>query len=620
MIMADQDCDGSHIKGLLINFVHHFWPSLLKVPGFLVEFITPIVKCKHGNKSETFFTLPEYKQWQESISNSAAWTIKYYKGLGTSTNTEAKEYFSAIAQHRIPFTYKDEDDDKGIELAFSKKKVDDRKEWLRHFVPGTYLDHKENVNGIRYHDFIHKELILFSMADNVRSIPSVVDGFKPGQRKILFSCLKRNLKLEIKVAQLAGYISEHSAYHHGEISLTGTIINMAQDYVGSNNLNLLLPQGQFGTRLKGGKDAASARYIFTTLSPLTRLLFHQSDDNMLNFLEDDGQSVEPEFYIPIIPLVLVNGSEGIGTGWSTSVPTYNPIDIVNSLKCLIAGQAQTPMKPWFRGFTGEVLSKGKSGFVVRGILVQVDAATLLISELPVGTWTSDYKEFLELLLNGDGEKNPPKIKDFKEHHTDTTVSFTVTLTEEQMQAANTVGLDKMFKMETNVTTSNMVLFDMAGHIKKYETAEAIMDDFYALRVTTYQKRKTWLCEKIFEEFERLENKCRFIECVINDSLKIKNRKKDDLMKDLKEKGFKVYRKSIKAVKATEELDDEDVEQSSMASDYDYLLSMPIWNMTAEKVEKLKAERNMRELELSTLMGKSSTGNLSVQLMFQRICP
>ena len=163
------------------------------------------------------------------------------------------------------------------------------------------MDHR--VEEISLSDFINKELILFSMADNARSIPSAVDGFKPGQRKIIFSCFKRNLKSEIKVAQLAGYVSEHSAYHHGEQSLCTTIVGMAQNYVASNNLPLLEPLGQFGTRLHGGKDAASPRYIFTNLSPLARAVFHPSDDPLLTYLNDDGQDIEPEWYLPVVPMV-----------------------------------------------------------------------------------------------------------------------------------------------------------------------------------------------------------------------------------------------------------------------------------------------------------------------------
>ena len=138
-----------------------------------------------------------------------------------------------------------------------------------------------SVERMLVSEFITKELVLFSVADNVRSIPSVLDGLKPAQRKVLYACFKRNLKGDIKVAQLAGYVSEHAAYHHGEASLTSTMVGMAQNFTGSNNLNLLVPSGQFGTRANGGKDAASARYIFTRLSPATRRLFHPDDDALL---------------------------------------------------------------------------------------------------------------------------------------------------------------------------------------------------------------------------------------------------------------------------------------------------------------------------------------------------
>jgi DNA topoisomerase-2 len=270
MIMTDQDHDGSHIKGLIINLLDHFWPELLKVSGFLHEFITPIVKVTKGGENEknknrqeiSFYTIPEYETWKESHNDGKGWSIKYYKGLGTSTKDDAKKYFSNLRQHKKQFDDLSDNDRSLIDMAFNKKKSDDRKEWLRGYIPGTFMDNSAEV--IKISDFINKELILFSMADNTRSIPSVVDGLKPGLRKILFACFKRNLvKGEIKVAQLSGYVAEHSAYHHGEQSLQSSIVGLAQNFVGSNNINLLEPRGQFGSRLQGGKDSASARYIFT---------------------------------------------------------------------------------------------------------------------------------------------------------------------------------------------------------------------------------------------------------------------------------------------------------------------------------------------------------------------
>jgi len=238
----------------------------------------------------------------------------------------AKEYFSNLDIHEIHFnelssdyiTSSIDDMDEGadaddgaiksgaglIEMAFSKSKVEDRKRWLNRVEKNTFLNYREaQDNGVNYSDFINRELVLFSQYDNIRSIPHLLDGFKPSQRKVLYACFKKKLKSEIKVAQLAGYIGEHSAYHHGDMSLNGTIIGMAQSYCGSNNVNLLYPSGQFGTRRMGGKDHASARYIFTRLEKIARTVFHPDDDPLLNYLNDDGLSIEPDYYMPVIPMV-----------------------------------------------------------------------------------------------------------------------------------------------------------------------------------------------------------------------------------------------------------------------------------------------------------------------------
>ncbi|KAK1306769.1 DNA topoisomerase 2 [Acorus calamus] len=507
MIMTDQDHDGSHIKGLLINFIHSFWPSLLKVPSFMVEFITPIVK-----------------------------------GLGTSTSKEGKEYFSDLDKHKKDFVWADDNDGDAIEMAFSKKKIEARKNWLRHFEPGTYLDQKEKL--IKYSDFVNKELILFSLADLQRSIPSMVDGLKPGQRKILFCSFKRNFVKEAKVAQFSGYVSEHSAYHHGEQSLASTIIGMAQDFVGSNNINLLQPNGQFGTRNQGGKDHASARYIYTCLSPLTRFLFPKDDDILLDYLNEDGQSIEPTWYMPIIPMVLVNGSEGIGTGWSSYIPNYNPRDIVANLKRLLNDEPMHPMDPWYKGFKGliekSVTKDTGVTYTISGIIEEVDETTLRVTELPIRRWTQDYKEFLEALMTGTDKIKEPFIKDYREHNDDVSVHFDVILSEENMNIARQEGLMKKFKLTTTISTSNMHLFDSNGVIKKYDTPDQIQSIDTAVAGATVE------------------------------------------------------------VSGGNEEEMEVVKGGVKASDYEYLLSMSIGTLTLEKVQELCAEKNKLENEVDEL--------------------
>ncbi|GAA5906736.1 DNA topoisomerase 2 [Sporobolomyces salmoneus] len=602
MIMADQDHDGSHIKGLIINFLDYWFPSLLKLPNFLVEFITPIVKVSKNKKEISFFTIPEYEQWKEETSDGRGWKIKYFKGLGTSDASDAKKYFGDMTRHRLPFKTSTAEDRALIDMAFNKKKADDRKEWLRGFVPGTFMNH--NVDQVPISDFINKELILFSMADNIRSIPSVVDGFKPGQRKVLFACFKRKLKAEIKVGQLSGYVSEHSAYHHGDASLQGTIIGLAQDFVGSNNVNILDPNGQFGTRLQGGKDAASARYIFTNVAQITRAVFHPADDEILEYLNDDGQSIEPTWYIPILPMVLVNGSDGIGTGWSSFVPNYNPSDIVDNLKRKIKGEEMESMHPWYRGFRGTIEKGDKEGYKCSGIISRIDDSTVEITELPIRTWTQSYKEMLESWVAGS-EKQPIWVKDYKEYHTDTTVHFIVTLTDKGKEAIEKDGLEKVFKIVGKVNTSNMVCFDPAGKIKKYTTPEEIVSDFYDVRLEYYHKRKRHLVSELELVHDRLSNQARFIQCIIKKEIVLSNRKRADIVAELRKMDFRPFPKVAKAhiaaaVDENGEEEDPDAEAGA-DSDYDYLLSMSLSSLTAEKVAKLLAERDLRHDELEALL-------------------
>lgn len=232
--------DGSHIKGLLINFIWHFWPTLLQPPvdeppdhskgpaPFLSSFATPLLKAtKRGKKGEvlSFYSLSEYQTWRDLVADDVKkWNVKYYKGLGTSTPGEAKEYFAAFDKHYRPFYWSSEEDGELLNMVFDKERASERKDWIL----DTY-DKSVNLavdsaigNRVSYEDFVNKELIHFSQADNIRSIPSVIDGLKPSQRKVLYACFKRNLKSEIKVAQLTGYCAEHTAYHHGEASLQST--------------------------------------------------------------------------------------------------------------------------------------------------------------------------------------------------------------------------------------------------------------------------------------------------------------------------------------------------------------------------------------------------------------
>lgn len=476
--------------------------------------------------------------------------------------------------------------------------------------PGTYLDH--SVSSIPISDFVNKELILFSMADNVRSIPSAIDGLKPGQRKVLFACFKKKLKKEIKVAQLAGYAAEHSAYHHGEQSLTATIVGLAQNFVGSNNINLLDPNGQFGTRLAGGKDAASPRYIFTNIAQITRTIFHPDDDALLNYLTDDGDSIEPFWYLPVLPMILVNGSDGIGTGWSSSIPNFNPRDIVDNLRRRMRNEPMVPMEPWFRGFEGPITSAGKDKYTCSGIYDMPDDSTLKITELPVRMWTQNYKDQLEKWAETTDE-TACMVRDLKEHHTDTTVSFTVTLAGHGKAQIKEHGIEKAFKLTSSIATSNMVAFDVDGKIKKYASAEEILEDFYDLRLDYYHKRKENLLRELNTILDRLSNQARFILAVIEGKLVINKRAKKDIVAQMRREGYKPIPKLNKKADGTAV--DEDAEEEEEVpeavglvgekdSDFDYCLNMTLSTVTKEKLERLLAEKGDYEVKIDDLSKRS----------------
>uniref|UniRef100_A0A9J8CN01 DNA topoisomerase 2 n=1 Tax=Cyprinus carpio carpio TaxID=630221 RepID=A0A9J8CN01_CYPCA len=623
MIMTDQDQDGSHIKGLLINFFHHNWPSLLK-HTFLEEFITPIVKANKNKQEVSFYSIPEFEEWKKHTENYKTWHIKYYKGLGTSTSKEAKEYFADMERHRIMFKYNGTEDDAAITLAFSKKKTDDRKEWLTNFMedrrqrrmhglPEQFL-YGTSTRHLSYNDFINKELILFSNSDNERSIPSLVDGLKPGQRKVLFTCMKRNDKREVKVAQLAGSVAEMSAYHHGEQALMMTIVNLAQNFVGSNNINILQPLGQFGTRINGGKDAASPRYIFTMLSPLAKLLFPAVDSSLLKFLYDDNQKVEPEWYIPIIPMVLVNGAEGIGTGWACKIPNYDPREIVNNINRMLNHQDLLPMLPRYKNFKGAIHELGQNQYLVSGEVSVLDKNTIEITELPVRTWTQAYKEsVLEPMLQGT-DKTPPLINDYKEYHTDTTVKFVVRMTEEKLAQAEAAGLHKVFKLQSSLTCNSMVLFDHMGCLKRYESVQDILKEFFELRLHYYKLRKDWLVGSLGAEAAKLSNQARFVLEKIEGKISIENKSKRDLIRMLVQRG---YESDPVAAwnKAQEKDEDEDGDGndsdssvdsgSSSGPNFNYILNMPLWCLTKEKVQELLKQRDLKRAELNELQRKNS---------------
>lgn len=584
ILMMDADVDGSHIKGLFINMIDYFWPSLMKIDNFLNIFITPMIKATKGNDVIEFFSTSSYNKWKSNNQNSN-YQIKYYKGLGTNTNDESKAYFKRLDKYLIDVQW-DKCASDAVSLAFDKSMADDRKQWLKKYDPDKVIDYSKNKN-ITYSDFIYKELIHFSYYDNERSIPSLVDGLKPSQRKVLFCAFKKKLTMDIKVAQFVGYVSEHASYHHGEASLAKTIVNMAQKFVGSNNINLLVPSGQFGTRLMGGKDAASPRYIYTRIDDITRLIFDQRDDMLLHYLNDDGYMIEPSYYVPIIPMILVNGAEGIGTGYNTYIPNFNPLDIIeilldklNKLDVLKRTNASTnynaskkntinQIHPWYIDYTGNIKKIHNDLYETIG-KYNLDASsyTLRITELPIGTWTENYK----MLLEDDKLKNI--VSKIKNNSDESTIDFIIKL----KYIPEESEIIKIFQLNTNINLGHMYLHDKNNNLKKYDKAMDIINDFFDIRLEYYVKRKNNMLKLLEDEIANLINKLKFIKYVISDPNVFKTNKEIIIDQMIKKK----------------------IIDKKDESQYDMYFRLPFQSFTKEKVAELQILIDKKQSEYENI--------------------
>ena len=591
VFMTDQDLDGSHIKGLCINLFQNEWPSLTHIPGFIGFMNTPILKAKKSNQELRFYNDGEYEEWKKT-NETKGWNIKYYKGLGTSSKTEWREYFEE--KKFVGFEHTGAISDDAIDMVFNKKRADDRKTWLETIYDrSSFADTSKKM--IPYEEFINKELIHYSKYDCDRSIPNLMDGLKISLRKILFAAFKKRLSSEIKVAQFSGYVSENSCYHHGEESLNKAIVGMAQNFVGSNNINLLFPSGQFGSRIKGGQDASSPRYIFTRLEKIARIIFPEQDDNILRYLNDDGTPVEPQFYVPIIPMVLINGSKGIGTGFSTDIMCYNPRDIIaylkNKLQLIVSDKIE--FLPYYDGFTGEISKISDTKFLFKGRYEVLETDKIRVFELPIGYWTEDFKELLNDLQNDkdkEGKKMVPIVKDVFENYTDTTVEFVITFSKGKLVELESAkgdhgcnGLEKMLKLYSTNSTTNMNLFTSEDKLKKYENVEEIIDDYYDIRLEYYEDRKDFMIDALERELLILSNKAKYIQEVLNDTIDLRKKKKHEIIAMLEAKEY-------------DTIDDD--------NEFKYLVRMPMDSVCEENVEKMLKEHQCKQDELERI--KSTT--------------
>ena len=433
--------------------------------------------------------------------------------------------------------------------------------------PKPKVHESSTKQSIRVKHFFNTALKTFSLYDNVRSIPKLTDGLKPSQRKSICGTLSRGESAgEIKVERLASIIAFKTDYHHGATSLVSTIVGMANATMpGMNNMNLFMPNGQFGSRLT--KDAGAGRYIDTLLSPYFRQLFKKEDDCILQPLIVDGEEIEPITYVPLLPISLINGASGTGTGHACEIYSYHPEELRDAILSVLNARPNSrskPLKdgaltPFFRGYHGTVTRVKETGQVVTtGKLEVVNSTLLKITELPLGVYLDSYRDFLHKLEEAEF------IRGHDDKSSEDSFCFMV-------QVPRSTGI---LPMETLLTkfkligrgTENFTLWNPEGTLQKYESAEAVIEAFVPWRLEQYEVRRQKLIADTTEQIRYLSEVIRFIRFYLANTKTFKDTSKKELIELLLEKKF---------------------------VDYDRLLSMPIWNLTKDRIAEL--EKKLGEL-------------------------
>lgn len=685
LIMADQDLDGYHIKGLIINFIHTFWRELCMIKGFFQTLQTPILKAKKGKEIKVFYNEKDYREWSTSLGTQLnKWTIKYYKGLGSSGDSEAVECFEDFETKLIDFVWEDEkikdinedelkqleeinDDiiisdnlsdslsessdiivkkqkggklkrrniinptisDESIMLAFSKENIEKRKEWLKHYDRDDIFIPHEQI--IYYSEFVNKELKHFSNDDNNRSIPSIYDGLKPSQRKILYTMLNNKSNDLKKVSELTGIIMSSTNYLHGDSSIAEAIFCMAQDFVGSNNINLISNRdGNFGHRRVGGKDHAQPRYPTTNLENIVKYIFRPEDEIILKYLVEEGKQIEPQNYYPIIPICLVNGANGIGTGYSTYIPCFNPKDVINNLLLLLNDKYDelNELTPWYRGFTGKIIKENDATFVSYGEY-NVSEDKIHITELPIEVWSDTYfsnmkkkidmydMKNIEEINNRKKNKSAKKSKEDRKKDEKILKTFIkngidissnnkvdITFTVNKLSLRNSFKNDNIIKdfgLSSKIKISNLILYNENNTLTKYKTPNDILIAFYNNRLLKYKERKIKYLEILRNQLQILIYKKKYINDVINKKIVFDGKKgKKDIISKLIDLKYPKLSTDINAIDSKDDIID-DIDDNNIKikyKSYSYLTNLPIFSMTLEEIEKLQKQIDNKQEEIN----------------------
>jgi DNA gyrase/topoisomerase IV subunit A len=401
-----------------------------------------------------------------------------------------------------------------------------------------------------------------------RAIPSVIDGFKPTQRKIIHisnQIWKNGSEKTLKVFQLSGKVASDCYYHHGDMSLSNAIITMAQKF--KNNAPLLEEDGQFGSLRS--PQAGAPRYIGTKLSENFRLIY--KDFELLEYKEEEGESIEPKFFLPIVPAVLLNGSSGIAVGFASNILNRDIKSIIDACVKVLGGKEPGEVKPSLNGFTGDYIQDKENNkrWVIRGKFTRANTTTVKISELPPSMTYEKYEDILDKLVDD-------KVIVSYDDNCKDNIDYTIKFTRSDLDKLDDEKLVKLLKLEESSTEIFSTL-DEYGKLMIFENTSDIIKYFVKFRLDYYHKRKQFLLDKLNKELKILSNRGRFIKAIIDGKLKVNNVSKSVIIE------------GIEAMKL-EKIDDS----------YDYLLRMPIYSLTKEMYEKLKEDFVAKKEEIKIL--------------------
>lgn len=596
VMFTDADDDGSHIRGLGLNMFYNDWPSLVKREDFLFTLRTYAVRIYKNKKKEIilhqFWSTQQFHEWMNENRDSLPPRsyIKYFKGIATLTKNEIQNVFRHFDNNLVSFTY-DSNAALSIRTALFKTKSAKllRKQWMRKYNPEYTVSYEGT--SIPCSDFINGQFKQFCMYSLVRCIPCLMDGLKLCQRKIIWGASKiMSADNEYIVEKLVGKISSLSEYKHGATSMSDALCRMNQRFTNANNINLLRPEGNFGSRLNN--KCGCARYISTKLPPWFRLIYRPEDESCLKYTNEEGNYLEPAQYYPIIPMILVNGCNGIATGFSTKVPKFNWLKIMKYILEFIESGTiakNAPFIPYYTQYgNNSHIIKNKTNYKSRGTLSYNFNGVVIISELPVDVIMNTYQENSLKKTFVTSEKVQSYERHIDPHNTgdENKFEYKITLNKKYVKILSELEsheqIDKLYKdfqLIKNVNITNMMLFDSESNLKKYTSIRDIFMEFCTVRLKQYKIRKQKMLDILARKIQLLTFKYLFVKKCCDREIIMEHKSLDNVESQI-----------------IEQIPDVEKRNNS----FNYLTGLPMHNLTTDYYNKLKKLRESKILELNTL--------------------